>query len=642
MSLRPATATWYATLALIAILLLATGLRFYKLDAQSFWNDEGNSARLSERSPELILEGTASDIHPPLYYLLLRGWRELLGESEFGLRSFSVFVGILTVAAVPPLASLFFKGSNVVSILLAAFFAALNPALIYYSQETRMYALLALLAALTTAAFYRWLVGGGLKWVIAFILLSTAGMYTHYFYPSVLIFQSLILGLVWLKIIQPLPISRAELNQHLRLSKKIGQWLGMMAVLFILYLPWLPVFIRQAGGRDGMRSSLTSFVWDSLRWVSFGETIQNGELLWPVLAVILLIIWGIVIGRRESIIPLLGLGIPILFMFAAGTTEPTFFKFLLVAVPFFALLISRGFDNPDQDPGKKRFLWFAIPSLLLIFFLMGTAVSLNNLYNNPAFARADYRQMAARINREGYPNAGIILNAPNQWEVFTYYHQAGAPVYPLPLGQPDPAILEPQLADISAKHDRIYGIFWGEQQRDPQNIVENWLDNHAFKTSEEWIGEVRFVVYTVPQEPPTAMQTSLGLLFGEFIELEGYSLKDTVLKPGELIQITLYWNTAEPLDKRYKVFLHLLDENGQLIAQRDDEPVGGQRPMVSWLPGEQIIDNYGLVIPEDLPSGQYDLLVGLYEIEDPGSRLLVQTEDQQKDFHILTSITVDN
>ncbi len=89
---------WVQGGLLLAVLLLAFGLRFHKLEAQSFWNDEGNSARLSERAIPLIIEGTASDIHPPFYYLILRGWRELVGETEFGLRSFSAFVGVGTVA----------------------------------------------------------------------------------------------------------------------------------------------------------------------------------------------------------------------------------------------------------------------------------------------------------------------------------------------------------------------------------------------------------------------------------------------------------------------------------------------------------------------------------------------------------------
>jgi hypothetical protein len=77
--------------------------------------------------------------------------------------------------------------------------------------------------------------------------------------------------------------------------------------------------------------------------------------------------------------------------------------------------------------------------------------SLLNLYTNPAYARADYRGMVAQIAAENHPNAAIILNAPNQWEVFTYYHdEADAPVYPLPRGFPDPAQLEPELEQIVA------------------------------------------------------------------------------------------------------------------------------------------------------------------------------------------------
>ena len=97
-------ATRHLLLTTVLLLLLATGLRFHRLDAQSFWNDEGNSARLSERAIPAILEGTASDIPPPLYYLLLHGWRALLGDSEFALRALSAFAGVLTVATVAALA----------------------------------------------------------------------------------------------------------------------------------------------------------------------------------------------------------------------------------------------------------------------------------------------------------------------------------------------------------------------------------------------------------------------------------------------------------------------------------------------------------------------------------------------------------
>ncbi len=69
---------------LLFILALAAFLRFYLLDGQSFWNDEGNSARIAERSLQLITEGAAGDIHPPLYYYLLHFWRGVFGSSEVG------------------------------------------------------------------------------------------------------------------------------------------------------------------------------------------------------------------------------------------------------------------------------------------------------------------------------------------------------------------------------------------------------------------------------------------------------------------------------------------------------------------------------------------------------------------------------
>ncbi len=145
---------------MVAVLLLAFGLRVHNLEVQSFWNDEGNSARLSERSFQLIIEGTASDIHPPLYYLLLNQWRKLVGDSEFGLRSLSLFAGMLTVPLTfvlgrmvggkrPYLNHEKAERGDLLGFL-AAGLLAISPSMIYYSQEARMYALLGLWSILGT------------------------------------------------------------------------------------------------------------------------------------------------------------------------------------------------------------------------------------------------------------------------------------------------------------------------------------------------------------------------------------------------------------------------------------------------------------------------------------------------------------
>ena len=623
----------------ITLLLLAAGLRFYKLDSQSFWNDEGNSARLSERSIELIIAGTASDIHPPLYYLMLRGWRELLGEHEFGLRSFSAFAGILVVAATAKLGKILFttksqkrNGEGVLPwallSLAAVFWTAVNPALIYYSQETRMYSLLALLAVLSTLFMFLWLRSRRWLWAVVYVVTAVAGLYTHYFFPAILIVQNLYL-LIWLGQGRRL---RSLTPQMLR--KTILTWIGIMAAVFLLYLPWLPIFLRQVGGRPAMRSPLPIFLWDSLRWLAFGETISVDTFVWPTLAVLVLLLMGLLTAGRVTLIMLLATAVPILFMYFSGTTQPAFFKFLVTAVPFYCLWLAAAWAKPGWRKWQT-----GVALLLVVPLLLGTGQSLYNLYFRSDFARADYRGMAARIAADNHPNAGIILDAPNQWEVFTYYHQAGAPVYPLPLGQPDPAIVEPELAEIAADHDRIYAIFWGAEQRDPERVVEGWLDANAFKATDEWVGDVRFVVYALPHAA-VEMATAVSTQFGDHIILTGFTLAADSYSAGDIVGVTLFWETAVALDQRYKVFLHLLDANGNLVAQSDSEPSGGSQATSAWQPSQSINDNHGILLPADLPPGDYQLVVGLYDIADPDNRLPIQSLDNGSHTLSLGIITV--
>lgn len=637
---------WVLVLLAILILWLAAGLRFYHLEAQSFWNDEGNSARLSERSLPLIIEGTASDIHPPLYYVLLRGWRELLGESEFGLRSFSAYAGILVVASTLALGRLLLNRhrkrlrGHCPAALIAAFLAAINPALIYYSQETRMYSLLALLSAISTLLLWRWLNSRrGTKWAIAYVVTAAAGLYTHYFFPAILLFQNLIV-LYWLyRSFSALAFAPYELHNKRPLRQTVVKWLIMLGVVFLLYLPWLPIFIRQAAGRPAIREPFLTFLWQTTAWYSFGETAGPTSLLLPTACVLLLLAWAWFGRWANVIVPSLGAGVVMLFMYAAGTTQPAFFKFMLAGVPFFILWLA-GVWGPESRWEKKQ--WpLGISLALSIPLLWGTADSLSNLYFNPTYSRADYRSMAERIAREDYANAGIILNAPNQWEVFTYYHRKGAPVYPLPKGQPDPAIVEPQLAEIAARHDRLYAIYWGDEQRDPQRVIESWLEANTFKASEEWIGDVRFVVYAVPSTAAAEERTVANVLFGDMIALHAYTLRPQRAVPGEIIQITLYWQTDQPLSNRYKIFLHLLDQGGNLVAQQDSEPAGGLVPTTSWPVGETIVDNHGLLLPEGLPQGTYDLVIGLYEIDDPAERLQIEPDGGLQDIWSLGSIEVE-
>ena len=129
-------------------MLLALGLRLYGLDAQSLWYDEGFSVYLARMGPVEITERTAADIQPPLYYYLLHGWIELLGDEEMALRGLSLIFGLLTVPLVFSVAWQLF--GNYLAALLAALFLAVSPLHVWYGQEARMYTLLTFLCLLSS------------------------------------------------------------------------------------------------------------------------------------------------------------------------------------------------------------------------------------------------------------------------------------------------------------------------------------------------------------------------------------------------------------------------------------------------------------------------------------------------------------
>ena len=76
--------------------------------------------------------------------------------------------------------------------------------------------------------------------------------------------------------------------------------------------------------------------------------------------------------------------------------------------------------------------------------------------------------------------------------------------------------------------------------------------------------------------------------------------------------MTLEWEARSDVRDDYKVFVHLLDGEGRVVAQRDSVPVGGSRPTATWRRGEEISDNYGVIVPGNTHQGRYRLAVGMY------------------------------
>jgi hypothetical protein len=109
------------------------------------------------------------------------------------------------------------------------------------------------------------------------------------------------------------------------------------------------------------------------------------------------------------------------------------------------------------------------------------------------------------------------------------------------------------------------------------------------------------------------------------VRLVGYDLGGQP-RPGETLEITLFWEALSTVKDDYTVFLHLVGTDGKIWGQRDSQPVTGFYPTSLWSPGEHVRDQYKLTIAGDAPPGEYTLLVGMYRA-DTGARMPVVGRD---------------
>jgi hypothetical protein len=127
--------------------------------------------------------------------------------------------------------------------------------------------------------------------------------------------------------------------------------------------------------------------------------------------------------------------------------------------------------------------------------------------------------------------------------------------------------------------------------------------------------------------PEVQHRVEVGNL-GQKVALYGYDLSARDLRPGDILQLSLYWQALEPMDVPYTVFTHLLDVANQVRGQMDNQPQGGARPTTGWVPQEYLRDEYQLVVQRDAPPGDYLIEVGMYDASTPDFQRLPLIDDE--------------
>ncbi len=399
------------------ILVLGGLLRFYNNTAVALWHDEAFSALYLRYSWGEMMHRIGLDVHPPLYYWVLKLWSVVFGDGLLALRSLSIFFGILTIYA----GFLFVRKAfgNEKLAIIAALFIAINPFQIQYALEARMYTMGTFLILISSWLLLKALEENKYKYWICFALAAAAGLYTHYF----MIFSIAAQGLYVIYVL----IQNRTFNY-----KAIGSFV----LAGILYLPWVPQFLIQI-----KRVDQAFWITPPDRWsipatifkMAFGgQGNDHTTLVFATLAAIIIIFFFFK-ETKPPIKWLIILSIAVPFVLAvAMTIKQAIYQdryFVFTSLFFIILVASSMFLLPKYTTRRAATAIFTIISLILFFKNWSNLEVKNLIFNRSINFKPGMAAASTFINDNARESDQIYVGSSFVYFTFKYYNHT--PIKPL-------------------------------------------------------------------------------------------------------------------------------------------------------------------------------------------------------------------
>jgi mannosyltransferase len=282
---------------------------------QSVWRDEAFSFFMAQPGIFQIIKNTATDFNPPLYYLLLHFWIWFAGNSDVKLRLLSFIFHLITVYFAYLLNRKIFSQKFAIFGALCMF---LNPMLLYYAFELRMYSLFSMFTMISFYYFYC------KKWN-SYLISTIFGLYTHTFFIIV-------------------PVSYAIyyfVTKQLNIKKLINIFKPV-----IFFIPWIPVIVNQF--LRSKNSWIFPVDFQLIRSVlgnlftSYEGTPGNWWILTSILSLILIVLFLIGLKRKRLVLMFL---VPIFFplfviLSYSVIIKPIFVNRYVIFITVFEILAS--------------------------------------------------------------------------------------------------------------------------------------------------------------------------------------------------------------------------------------------------------------------------------------------------------------
>lgn len=415
-------------------LVVFSTIAFFNISNFTIWFDEAFSAYLVQFSFADIATYTSADVHPPLYYWLLKVWTMLFGTTEVAFRSLSILFGAGAITAGYLLARKFF-GRLVAGVSLL--FLTLSPMLIRYSDEARMYTLAVFIILLATHVLIKATESNKRRYWVLYGILVTLGMWTHYF--TVLAW---IAHWIW----RLFTVRKSTTKPNLFWRKFFSKdWILAHVIAVGLFLPWLPFMAIQLGGIQGTGFWIQDVGVDSFsnffsNVFYFLEHEQVSGWISLLLGVTLAFIAYMAIRTYRSfnkankiyyvlIAALAFVPIIVLFVASLPPLRPSFVeRYLLPAVIGFTIFAALTIVVGTQK-------WRPILRVVPIVVIAGMMIfGITNVYHYGNYNRNSgthvlTRDLVRDIAAKAKPGEPIVANAPWVFYEAVFYETKDHPVY---------------------------------------------------------------------------------------------------------------------------------------------------------------------------------------------------------------------
>ena len=625
-------------------LLLAFILRCYRLVAQSIWWDEAISLHLATSPVTDLLADRAAHVHPPLYFLLLKGWVALAGASGFSVRFFSVWFNTLLVAAIYAFGRRYLDRRTG---LIAALLTAISPLYVIYSQEARVYALLPLIYLILLALVNRLTDAprnSPFDWLLL-VGVQVMGLHLHYVVLLAVAYVNLMLLLrLWRR----------------RRRRELARWLVSLALVAILCLPWaVTVFANREAVQADVGASnpfiepvpldhfarlLWTFQWSGLTAAPGYPPLSFAALLLAGLLLIALVILMTGARTRATAIRLLAHWLlplaPALLMWQAKPlSHPRY-----VALFAVALLLFVGYALAQLG---RRVVGRTLSVVLGLTILAHSAIALHAWYCDPNFGKDDVRGLAAHLEAE--TTAADLIVAPWQdWSLDYAYHG------PAPIIRPNPAdesATRETLAAQTAAARRVFVVDYPRDNRDRRELVPFALESAGSLIERRSFKGLRVRLYVLdgPVEPVPQLAPA-GADFGPLCLTAAWVEQSPPADTA--VTVALRWRcrgavsaplgaTTAPL----RIGLRLRDLDGWELSATDDYLLDDDGlPTDHWAAGEEATTYHVLPLVPGTPPLTYTISIGIYTADDEGTvhplDLLDAAGNPQGQFYKVGSVTL--